>query len=436
LTIFLSTLGIARGITANDSLAAVTTISFDISLLELVLPLTVGARVVLLDKDTVADGHRLKAMLESSQATVMQATPSLWRVLLAAGWTPQRDFKALCGGEPFPPDLAESLATHCREVWNMYGPTETTVWSTCERIANPKAPISIGRPIANTQVYVLDRAGQPLPPIVPGELYIGGDGVALGYLNRAELTAERFVPNPFVATPGAKMYRTGDQGRWLADGRLQHLGRLDNQVKIRGFRIELGEIEAALREYPGIKEAAVSVWSAGAGDQRIAAYVVARNGEVAVPDLRKHLRSGLPDYMIPQHFMELDVLPLTPNGKIDRKALPSPLHVAGAGTVERDPPRGPTEELIAAVWREVIGIPVVSRADNFFDIGGHSLLAVKAIALLEERSGWRAAPRLFILENLQEIAVRCDRERPPPATQRPRGLLARLKGLLVGADES
>jgi amino acid adenylation domain-containing protein len=436
LTNFLSTMGSAPGITAKDSLAAVTTISFDISLLELVLPLTVGARVLLVDKDTVADGHRLKAMLESSQATVMQATPSLWRVLLAAGWTPRGDFKALCGGEPFPPDLAESLATHCREVWNMYGPTETTVWSTCERIANPAAPISIGRPIANTQIYVLDRAGQPVPPIVPGELYIGGDGVALGYLNRPDLTAERFVSNPFVTTPGARMYRTGDQGRWLADGRLQHLGRLDNQVKIRGFRIELGEIEAVLRGHPSVKEAAVTVWSAGVGDQRIAAYVVARNGEIAVAELRKHLRGSLPDYMIPQHFIELDMLPLTPNGKVDRKALPAPLHNTRTAPVERDPPRGPTEEMIAAVWREVIGIKEVSRADNFFDIGGHSLLAVKAIALLEARSGWRAAPRLFILENLQEIAVRCDRERPPPAnTQKARGLLTRLKGLLVGANE-
>jgi hypothetical protein len=253
-------------------------------------------------------------------------------------------------------------------------------------------------------------------------------------LNRPELTAERFVPNPFVATPGARMYRTGDQARWLGDGRLQHLGRLDSQVKIRGFRIELGEIEAALREHERVREAAVHVWSAAAGDQRLVAYVVSRDGEIPAAELRKHLRADLPDYMIPQHFVDLAALPLTPNGKVDRKALPSPVRVAGAAA-ERDPPRGPTEELIAGVWCEVVGIPEVSRADNFFDIGGHSLLAIQAIALIEERTGWRPPPRLLILENLQEIAARCEQERPPPAPQRERGLFARLKGLLAGAAE-
>jgi amino acid adenylation domain-containing protein len=428
LTNFLCSMAKEPGIGENDVLLAVTTISFDISLLELFLPLTVGARLVVAPSDTTADGRQLAQLLTACNATAMQATPSSWRLLIAAGWNGHTSFKALCGGEAFPPDLAKELCERCGEVWNMYGPTETTVWSTCERIVDPAAPISIGRPIANTAVYVLDREGQPVPPLVAGELFIGGDGVALGYLNRPELTAERFVRDAFAGTAGARMYRTGDQARWLPDGRLQHLGRLDSQVKIRGFRIELGEIETALRNHPDVRESAASVWDAAPGDQRLVAYVVAHSGSPAVADLRKHLRAALPDYMIPQHFVDLAALPLTPNGKLDRKALPPPVRPAG-DRVDANPPQGPSEELIAAVWKEVIGDVRVSRTDNFFDLGGHSLLAIRAIALIEERTGWQPPPRLLILENLQEIAARCaeaTREKPAPAA----GFLTRLKRLI------
>ncbi len=248
---FLASMADVPGLGTDDRLLAVTTLSFDIAVLELLLPLSVGATIILASADEALDGRALRRCLEENAATVMQATPSTWRMLLEAGWEGAPGFKALIGGEALPPDLAQALLQRVGELWNMYGPTETTVWSTCWRVQQADAGISIGRPIANTQVHVLDEAGQPCPVGVPGELFIGGEGVALGYLHRPELTEERFVLDRFSTAAGARMYRTGDLGRWRHDGQLEHMGRLDHQVKIRGHRIELGEIEANLASHPG-----------------------------------------------------------------------------------------------------------------------------------------------------------------------------------------
>src|SRR5690606_11479277 len=320
---FIVAMQASPGIGPDDRLVAVTTLSFDIAVLELFLPLSVGAEVVRAARATAMDGELLSALLRDRQATLMQATPATWRVLIDAGWKGGADFRVLCGGEPLPPDLARALVARSGALWNLYGPTETTVWSTSCQVTDPDRGISIGRPIANTTVWVLDEQGQPCPLGVPGELCIGGDGVTLGYLGRADLTAERFVADPYSDQPGAKLYRTGDRGRWRADGTLEHLGRLDFQVKVRGYRIELGEIETALAACPGVAQAIVITREDRPGDVRIVAYVVPRGGIMpGAAELRDHLRADLPDYMVPQHFVALEQMPLLPNGKLDRKALP------------------------------------------------------------------------------------------------------------------
>jgi amino acid adenylation domain-containing protein len=271
---FLSSMAKEPGLTAADTLVAVTTLSFDIAVLELFLPLTVGAKIVLASREIATDGEKLLHLVTRSQATAMQATPTTWRLLLAAGWQESPQLKVLCGGEAFPPDLAGELLPRAHSVWNMYGPTETTVWSTCHPITSTEPPILIGKPIANTQIYILDSQKQPVPIGVPGELYIGGAGVVRGYLNRGDLTAERFVADPFSQNPEARMYRTGDQARYRLDGTLEYYKRLDNQVKVRGFRIELGEIETTLAQHPAAKQAAVIVRDDVPGGKALVAYVV------------------------------------------------------------------------------------------------------------------------------------------------------------------
>ncbi|WP_201797486.1 condensation domain-containing protein, partial [Mizugakiibacter sediminis] len=387
---FLESMRRTPGIDADDVLVAVTTLSFDIAVLELMLPLTVGAQVVLADRDAAMDGHALAELLERSNATLMQATPSTWRALLDAGWLGDLAFTALCGGEPMSPGLAAQLRGRCKAVWNMYGPTETTVWSTCWRVEHPDEGVSIGTPIANTQVWVLDEQRQPCPIGVPGELWIGGDGVTLGYLHRPELTAERFVPDPFRDVPGARLYRTGDRGRWKADGTLEHLGRLDFQVKVRGYRIELGEIEAQLALQPGVARAVAITREDRPGDVRIVAYLVAQPG-TALDEaaLRQALRRLLPEYMVPQHFLVLQALPLLPNGKLDRKALPAPADLAHETGTHADfvAPRDDLERTIAAEMEAVLALPGLGVDDNFFELGGHSLLAAQLTARLNKALG-------------------------------------------------
>jgi len=385
---FLGSMARTPGLADDDVLLAVTTLSFDIAVLELQLPLMLGATIVMASRDEAMDGLALKALLERCGATVMQATPTTWRLLLEAGWRGRKGFKALVGGEALPEDLADQLIGQGVELWNLYGPTETTVWSTCARITDTADGISIGRPIANTTVYVLDGRRNLCPIGVPGELYIGGAGVTLGYWQRPELTAERFVPDPFGTTPGATLYRTGDLARWRGDGNLEHLGRLDFQVKVRGFRIELGEIESHIARHPAVREAVVVAREDVPGDPRLVAYVVPhdREGDLAAK-LKEQLPQSLPAYMVPSAFVMLEALPQTPNAKIDRKALPAPERTGSENAYVA--PRSPTEEAVAASWRKALQVERIGMQDNFFDLGGRSLAFVRMIGEVNSALGVR-----------------------------------------------
>lgn len=374
------------GIHSGDTLLAVTTLSFDIAALELFLPLTSGSRLVIADRETAADGARLAALLNNSGATVMQATPATWRLLLAAGWQGSPALKILCGGEAWSTELADELLPRCQSLWNMYGPTETTVWSSVARVEAGQA-VTIGLPIANTTFYVLDGHRQPVPVGVPGELYIGGDGVAEGYLNRPEMTAERFIRDPFAVGAGAKLYRTGDVVRRLQDGQMEFLHRIDQQVKIRGFRIELEEVQAALKQHPSVAQCVVVVREDVPGDKRLIAYVVPFEQSEAPrsAQLREFLKQKLPVYMIPAGFVTLDEMPLTPNGKIDRKALPAPdRSPAEISSEQRVEPRTEVESRLLKIWEQVLRSKISSVRDDFFDLGGHSLLAVQLFAQIEK----------------------------------------------------
>ena len=301
------------------------------------MPLIVGAKIVLATYKTAADGSQLLEKLLKSAATVMQATPATWRLLLATGWQGTRNLKILCGGEALPAELADRLLQKCVELWNMYGPTETTIWSTVYNVgANRQGtrkkdtPELLGRPIANTKIYILDSQNQPVPIGVPGELLIGGVGLSRGYLNRPDLTQEKFIPNPFSNQPGvqeaysehSRLYKTGDLARYLPDGNIEFIGRIDNQVKIRGFRIELGEIEAVLSQHPAVLETVVVARQDVADCKYLVAYIVPSDDRaISRRNLRDFLKETLPDYMIPGVFVMLDALPLTPNGKVDRQAV-------------------------------------------------------------------------------------------------------------------
>jgi len=412
-TNFLRSMRRLPGISRSDTLGAVTTLSFDIAVLELLLPLTVGGTTVVLDSETVTDGERLDAALQRFGATIMQATPATWRVLLEAGWVGPSGFRALCGGEALPGDLAEALVSRASEVWNMYGPTETTVWSTCYRLPTSGQPVLIGRPVDNTTVYVLDPAKRPVPPGVQGEIYIGGAGLARGYRNQPERTAEAFVPDPFSPEPGARMYRTGDLGRYASDGNLEHRGRADTQVKVRGFRIELGEIESALSRVPGVRQTAVAVDTARPDDPRIVAYIVPEtHAAPSTSDLRQHLHRWLPGHMIPQHFMLLPELPLTPNRKVDRRRLPPVDRTApdAAGANHLVQPRTPTEAAVAGVWSAVLGLEHVSADADFFELGGHSVLAIQVVTRLKRDLGAPLTLRHFFeASTVDRLAATVDR---------------------------
>ncbi|ODS52928.1 MAG: hypothetical protein ABS36_15865 [Acidobacteria bacterium SCN 69-37] len=384
---FLLSMAREPGMRETDRLLAVTTLSFDIAGLEICLPLSVGARVVVASRDDAVDPARIARLLATQAITVMQATPATWRLLLDDGWEGDSGLTVLCGGEAMPPDLARRLCAATGAVWNMYGPTETTIWSTIARVeAGGDEVVSIGRPIANTQVYVLDDRRRPVPIGVPGELFIGGDGVAIGYFQRPELTASRFVPDPFSGKPGARLYRTGDLARFREDGRLECLGRLDGQVKVRGFRIELGEVEAVLARCAGVRQVATVVRSVQGDDAVLAAYVVAddRSADTGtlIEAVRGHARRHLPPYMVPAYIVTIEALPLTPNGKIDRRALPapSPVSTATAGA----PPSTSMESRLAAIWAEVLHLPDVPVDGNFFDLGGHSLLLAQVQRRVQE----------------------------------------------------
>jgi acyl-coenzyme A synthetase/AMP-(fatty) acid ligase/aryl carrier-like protein len=401
LTNFLASMQREPGIDASDRLLAVTTPSFDIAGLELYLPLISGARLVIAPKFAVTDGAVLARMLEDEHITVMQATPVTWRLLLESGWQGAPGLKILCGGEALGRELANRLVETGAAVWNLYGPTETTIWSTLHRLKPGEGPVPIGKPIANTQIYILDDHFEPVPLGAIGELFIGGDGVAHGYLDRSDLTASRFLVDRFRA--GNRMYRTGDLARMLPGGVIEYMGRADAQVKLRGFRIELGEIETILERQPGVRQAVVIVREDSPGDQRLAAYIVATSRDAVTPEvLREALAAKLPDYMVPAAYVFLDTFPLTPNRKVDRKALPAPTASATTRSANYVPPRTNSERQVAAIWELLLNSQNVGVTENFFDVGGHSLLVIRLQARLRQQFGWE--PSLIELFQYPTVA--------------------------------
>ena len=415
LTNFLLSMEKRPGLTTEDVLLSVTTLSFDIAGLELYLPLITGAKVVVLPREIAADGTYLLQALDHFRATVMQATPATWRMMIESGWTETPGLKMLCGGEALPRDLANQMLEHGGSLWNMYGPTETTIWSSTYEVKRGDEPIHLGYPIANTQFYILDERLQPTPIGVPGELHIGGDGVGRGYLNRAELTVERFIDNPFIQSTQAdtdrkeRIYKTGDLARYRGDGTIEFLGRTDFQVKVRGFRIELGDIESALDQHGQVRQAVVVAREDHPGDKRLVGYVIPEDGNTpSMGELRAFLRDRLPDYMVPASFVILDKLPLTPNGKVDRRALPKPENVSSETRIYVAP-RTPTEETVATIWTQVLKIEQVGAHDNFFELGGHSLLATQVVARLRDKLKLDLPLRnIFEAPTVSELAERLD----------------------------
>jgi len=397
LTNFLLTMQKTPGIAAHDRLLAVTTLSFDISGLELLLPLISGAEVVIASRDNVRDGAALAGLIARYGITVMQATPTTWKMLLETGWQGSADLKILCGGEELTRDLASQLIPRCASLWNMYGPTETTIWSSTVQITNT-AGITIGAPIANTQFYVLDDLGNSVPQGAAGELYIGGDGLARGYRNRPQLTGERFARK--AVNTNLRLYRTGDAARANMDGTFTYMGRLDRQVKLRGHRIELGEIEETLLVQGCVRDAAVIIREDAPGDKRLVAYVVATADGAALcseNNLRSELAGRLPGYMVPSRFVILDALPLTANGKLDRLAL-NALPAPAANAQELAGKRAPldnNEIVLAVIPGETLGTSRVGLDDDFFALGGDSIHLYQ-VAARAQRAGIEITPKQLL----------------------------------------
>ena len=371
--------------THRDNLLAVTTLSFDIAGLEIFLPLITGACLTLASRETAGNGTLLASLMDSSHATLMQATPATWRLLLEAGWQGNRKLKIFCGGEALSRTLADELLARAAEVWNFYGPTETTIWSSAWKV-QPQVPVLIGRPLANTQFHILDANMRPVPVGVAGELHISGDGLARGYLHRPELTAEKFVVHAFAPAANQHLYKTGDLARYLPDGQVECLGRIDQQVKIRGFRIEPGEVEAMLRQHQGIADALVATRNDTLGEKRLIGYVISKNGPPSPVELRDFLKTKLPFYMVPAQFVTLQQFPLTPNGKVDLRRLPEPENerVSSRPYVA---PRSADEQALAEIWGEVLALKQVGIDDHFFDLGGDSLSATRAFARINTAFG-------------------------------------------------
>jgi amino acid adenylation domain-containing protein len=371
---FLNSMSKKPGLTSNDVMLSVTTISFDIAALEIFLPLITGARIVLVSFEKTISGNLLAEEIEKNQVTVMQATPSVYRLLLDSGWKGSSRLKILCGGEAFPPNLVGRLLPIVKEIWNMYGPTETTIWSTVYQVRNEAANIPVGRPIDNTQIYILDQYLKPTPVGVAGELYIGGDGIAHGYFQNDTLTKERFIPNPFKPEgAGDLIYKTGDLAYYLPDGLIKVQGRTDFQIKLHGHRIEIGEIESILSKHPAVREVVIVLREDNPNDKMLVAYIVAGDETPNVTDLRNFLKEKLPEYMVPSIFMVLANFPKTPNGKIDRKSLPAPEKIRPELNNEFIKPQSELEQVIAGIWSENLNIDKVGIYDNFFDLGGSSV---------------------------------------------------------------
>jgi acyl-coenzyme A synthetase/AMP-(fatty) acid ligase/aryl carrier-like protein len=379
---------------ADDTVLAVTTISFDVATGELLVPLSVGARVIIASADDVTDGSRLREQMEKHNVTTIIATPGTFRLLGEAGWKSHPGLKIWSTGEALPRELANTLLEGGAELWDLYGPTETTIWSVGGPIQGTSGPVPIGRPAENTQVYVVDEFGDPVPVGVAGELWIGGHGVARGYLNDPKLTSERFISDPFREDNG-RVYRTGDVVRYRADGVLEYMGRLDRQVKVRGFRIELGEIESVLNQAAAVRESAVIVREDAPGDRRLIAYYAAADGHApSAMDLRTHLSQTLPDYMVPSAFLKMDALPRTPNGKLDKRALPEPdLTVTRSSSVTE--PRNAEEQKMSEIWAEVLRLKTVGIDDNLFELGADSLHVFQIVARAN-KAGMKVTPKLVL----------------------------------------
>lgn len=372
------------GICANDVLLAVTTISFDIHVLEIFCPLVAGGSLVMASKDDAVNGWNLVKLIQQYNVSIMQATPMTWRLLFEAGLADlDMPLKALVGGEALPEDLCIDLYANSTEVWNMYGPTETTVWSTCYQIKDINKPILIGNEIANTQLYVVDSNNNIVPNGVPGELLIGGKGVTLGYINRDDLTRDVFIENIFSSSKSTKLYRTGDLVVRQEDGNLKYLNRLDTQVKIRGFRIELGEIENAMLSFEKLKSCVVNITETGNSTKQIVAYYISDdNTNIKNDILKSHLEKQLPEYMVPHCFVRLDEFPLTENRKIDRKALPMPNHNEARKSNDSGP-ISKRESQIAEIWKEALGVEEIGINDSFAELGGDSLTAMRVLVKMK-----------------------------------------------------
>jgi amino acid adenylation domain-containing protein len=390
------------GLTANDTLLAVTNLCFDISALELLLPLINGAQLVVASAEEVVDGSKLLENIRRNSITIMQATPSTWRLLVAAGWSHAScKLRVLCGGEALSPDLANKLMELSDSVWNLYGPTETTIWSGLSRLRKDH-PITIGRPICNTRFFVLDSRMQRVPVGIPGELYIGGDGLARGYIDRPDLSNERFVANPFDSACGI-VYKTGDEVRYCADGEIEYLRRLDTQVKLRGFRIELGEVESVVARNFGVQQAVAIVREDTPGDTRLVCYVVPeRDAALSASALRAAIRKSLPEYMIPM-LVYVESIPLTANGKIDRTRLPAPIDQTPGGV---GLPRNAVEKKLLLIWRKVLRLKGIGIQDNFFDLGGHSLVVIELLAEIKRVFGKQLpVSTVFKAQTIEEMAA-------------------------------
>ena len=409
------------GLTADDTLLAVTTLAFDIAVLELYLPLSLGAKVVIATREETADGNKLLALMTATNTTVMQATPTTWRLLIEAGWTEQSNLKILCGGEALSRDLADALLTRSSNVWNMYGPTETTVWSAVSLVEAGSGPVTIGPPIANTEFYVLDKKNQPVPLGVAGELHIGGEGLARGYWNRQDLTTEKFIPDPFRGQAEWRLYKTGDLVRYRQDRTLEFLGRMDTQVKVRGFRIETAEVEHVLKQYPGLRESVVVAREDSPGDKRLVAYLVAAQPVPAPGDLRRFMAAKLPGYMVPSVFVPLEALPRTPNGKIDRRALPAPSATGITRSQDVVAPRNSREQTIADVCADVLKVTGFGVHDSLFDLGVDSLQIFQIVARAND-AGLKVTPtQILTCRTIAAICEELDRVgQSTPRTEAPR----------------
>ncbi|TDO97045.1 non-ribosomal peptide synthetase [Flavobacterium sp. 245] len=380
---FLFSMAKEPGINPNDRLLSITTISFDIAGLELYLPLIKGATLIVADNETAKDGRLLLDVLKKQKISFLQATPTTWSMLLDSGWSAPLPIKALCGGEAMSADLAKELINKCDTIWNVYGPTETTIWSSVKQITSDDSLITIGKPIANTQLYIINEHGKLLPPGKIGEIAIGGDGLAAGYWKRPELTDEKFIINEFSNSKISVVYRTGDLGKLLPNNEIVCLGRLDQQVKIRGHRIEPGEVEQALMELEGIKYAVVL-----ADKNFLIGHIVPEgsieNAVQQIPLWREKLSSQLPSHLVPHDFNLLEKFPTTLNGKIDRKSL---LEYKTDTNIGYTQPRTEEEEIVAAIWKESLNLENVDIFSNFFEMGGHSLVAVRVMSKIEEKTG-------------------------------------------------